>query len=254
LAFRLIFYCAWLLGGFLVAVPMLRYEVLRQISHEGPVFTQGLVFDGEQLYESAGLYGKSLVREISPESGKVLKLARLDAKVFAEGLAVLNGQLFQLSWQEEKVFVYETKELRLVKTLTYDGEGWGLAEHGGQLLLSDGTSILKCLNPESFAVVSKLRVTLEGEPLRQLNELEDTPMGLLANVWHESFVALIDLSSGRVKAIVDFADLVRQSKAPHSEAVLNGLAYRVKSDTYFVTGKDWPTLYEVKLSVANQVR
>ncbi len=230
-------------------VPTLTYEVLRTLPHEGPVFTQGLVVVGDELYESAGLYGKSLVRKLSAQTGQVSQSTSLEPKVFGEGLTHLNGLLYQVTWKEEKVFVYDTQSLKIIQTLRYPGEAWGLASHKGTLILSDGTSILRFLEPKSFEVKNKVQVTLEGDPLRELNELEDSPSGLWANVWHQNILVLIDLNSGNVKAVCDLEALVRSVKRPHSEAVLNGIAYNPKTGTYWITGKDWPTLFEIRMNL-----
>ncbi|MBL8995065.1 MAG: glutaminyl-peptide cyclotransferase [Spirochaetia bacterium] len=212
-----------------------------------PVFTQGLVYDKGLLYESSGNYGHSGVRILRAESGDLVKSVPSPTTVFGEGLALVGDALYQLTWREEKSYTYDRSTLQIKYFASYDGEGWGLAVWKGMFVMTDGSSLLTFRQIQDFKVVSKKKVTLEGEPLRRLNELEVSPEGLLANVWHENFIAVIDPSSGAVQAVIDAENLVRLAKPPHNEAVLNGIAWAPEKESYFVTGKDWNLMFEVRL-------
>lgn len=237
----------FLLPSLLTAVPVQTFEILKIISR-APVFTQGLVYENGLLYESAGNYGKSLVRVLNADSGKVIKMVRSPDEVFAEGLALSGNVLFQITWREGRVLTYSKESLQPKEGFRYEGEGWGLTVWDGQFVMSDGSSSFIFRNLKDFNVHSKKKVILEGEPLRFLNELEASPVGILANVWHESFIVVVDPTTGVVKSVIDAKNLVGRIKAPHGEAVLNGIAYAPERDTYFVTGKDWELMFEVRLS------
>lgn len=228
------------------------FEAIRTIPHPGPVFTQGLVYTDGTLLESSGASGihpVSALRRLDIQTGAVLaRVPVAQGGVFAEGLARQGRELAQLTWRDGKIFFYDIETLAHRRTLALDGEGWGLAPWGNGYVMSDGSAWLSFRTADRFIETGRLKVNLEGDSLRDLNELEAGPGGLWANVWHQNFVVLIDMANGEVKAVVDGTPLTAPLRLPHREAVLNGLAWRPERDTWFVTGKDWPVIYEARVA------
>jgi len=223
------------------------YEVVNVYPHDPTAFTQGMIFKDGYLYESTGLNGGSSLRKVELETGKVLQKIDIDRKIFAEGLASVDGQLYQLSWRARTGFVYNTDTFALERTFKYPGQGWGLTFHKDQLIMSDGTSILRFLGPADFKEIKKLAVSIDGKPLRRLNELEMVKGDLLANVWLTDRIAIISPETGHVDGIINLAGLL-DKYVPGSEAdVLNGIAYDAAGERLFVTGKYWPKLFEIKI-------
>jgi glutamine cyclotransferase len=215
-------------------------------SHDPRAFTQGLLFAGGAFFESTGQYGESSLRRVDPETGRVARRVALPPQVFGEGLALLRGELYQITWREGRCFVYDAMTLEKRRELTYEGEGWGLTTDGGSLLvMSDGTSVLRFVEPTSFRVVRQLRVHDGERAVDQLNELEWVKGEILANVWRTNTVARIDPESGAVVGYLDLSGLPE----PHHEdpdAVLNGIAYDAERDRLFVTGKRWGSVFEIR--------
>ena len=232
------------------------YQVVKVYSHDPRAFTQGLVFHDGKLLESTGLYGQSSLREVDLATGTVLRGISVPGKYFAEGLELLDGKLYQLTWKENTVFVYDLnadpKTFRQVGAFHYTGEGWGLATDGHWLIMSDGTSTLRFLNPTNFAVDHTITVVKDGLPQERLNELEYVKGEIFANIWETDWVARIDPASGRVNGMIDFANLLpladrTPNLAGQMPDALNGIAYDPATDRLFVTGKLWPKLFEVRL-------
>ncbi len=215
--------------------------------HDPEAFTQGLVFLNNRLFESTGLNGQSTLREDNLETGKVLRQISVPDQYFAEGLAILDNKAYQLTWQSHKGFVYDLETFKLEKEFQYDGEGWGLATDGKSLILSDGTSQIRFLDPETFKVQRTINVTLRGNPLKELNELEYIKGEIYANVWQTFAVVRIDPATGYVTGMIDFTGLLAPSDIKPDTDVLNGIAYDSAHDRLFVTGKKWPKLFEVNL-------
>jgi len=223
------------------------YEILNTFPHDTNAFTQGLVFLDGKLFESTGLYGHSTLREDDLLTGRVLHNVTIPERYFAEGLAVLNGKAYQLTWQSEKGFVYDAATFRLEKEFSYAGEGWGLATDGHSLILSDGTSQIRFFDPATFKVERNIQVTVRGQPIEELNELEYIRGEIFANVWHADQVVRIDPTNGVVTGIIDFTGLLAAGAVDPNAAVLNGIAYDIASDRLFITGKLWPKLFQVRL-------
>ncbi|MCX6955107.1 MAG: glutaminyl-peptide cyclotransferase [Verrucomicrobia bacterium] len=223
------------------------YEVVHTYPHDPDAFTQGLVFLDGQLLESTGLNGKSSLRRVELATGRVLKQVRVPSEYFAEGMTVLGGKIYQLTWQSHKGFVYDLATFALEKEFSYTGEGWGLTTDGRSLILSDGTDQIRFLDPATFAVTRTIKVTHRGEPLRLLNELELIRGELYANIWQSNTVARIDPATGRVLGMIDFYGLLPAADRTSGTDVLNGVAYDAATDRLFVTGKNWPKLFEVRL-------
>jgi glutaminyl-peptide cyclotransferase len=223
------------------------YEVIKAWPHDRAAFTQGLVFRDGSFIESTGLNGQSSLREVEVATSRVLKQVVLAPVYFAEGVAVIGAHAFQVTWQNRKGFVYDVDTFQLQKEFTYEGEGWGLASDGTLLILSDGTSRIRFLDPTSFEVKRSIEVTREGRPVSLLNELEFIRGEIFANVWQTEEVVRIDPATGRIRGVISFAGLLPpQDRHPDTD-VLNGIAYDEKSDRLFVTGKRWPRVFEVRL-------
>ena len=227
------------------------YEVVHAWPHDRGAFTQGLVFENGRLFESTGQYGQSSLREVELTTGRVLRQTAVPAEFFAEGLALLGGKAYQLTWQNRTAFVYDRETFQLEKKFTYAGEGWGLATDGKSLILSDGTAQLRFLDPVTFAVQRTILVTLGGIPVSRLNELEWVRGEIYANVWQTDTVVIIDPASGRVTGNIDLRGLLAPQLRDRNTDVLNGVAYDAAQDRLFVTGKNWPQLFEVKLKARN---
>lgn len=224
------------------------YEVVNVYPHDPGAFTQGLIFKDGFLYESTGRYGHSSLRKVSLADGKVIKQLSITEKIFAEGLATDGHRLLQLSWKAGKGFIYNADDLRFEKTFDYDGEGWGLAYHHGQFVMSAGTSTLRFFDPKTMQETGRLQVTRNGQPLQNLNELEVIKGKIFANVWRTDYIVIINPDTGVVEGQVNLAGLL-QKYAPEARAdVLNGIAYDASGDRLFVTGKLWPRLFEIRLT------
>ena len=222
-------------------------SVVRALPHDSGAFTQGLVYENGVFYESTGLQGKSSLRRVEVETGRVEQRVEIPEKYFAEGLASLDGRLVQLTWRHGEAFVYDKATFERAGGFRYEGEGWGLAFDGRRLVLSDGTDTLRFLDPATHAVVGRLRVTDAGRPVRRLNELEIVDGDLYANVWQTPRIARISLSTGRVLEWLDLSGLAEKVRAETPGVdVLNGIAWDAQGRRLFVTGKLWPHVYEIR--------
>ena len=224
--------------------------VLAKYPHDPAAFTQGLLYADGLFYESAGLYGQSTLRKVDPETGAVLLEKRLDAQYFAEGLALLEGKLYQLTWKENTGFIYDPQDFRQLGTFSYPTEGWGLTTDGSSLILSDGSATLYFLDPQTLQTTRALQVSLDGAPLDRLNELEYIRGEIYANIWYKDLIARIDPASGEVVGVIDCGSLRDGEGAPAPNDVLNGIAYDARGDRLYLTGKKWPWVYEVSLRSA----
>jgi glutaminyl-peptide cyclotransferase len=225
--------------------PIWRHEVVRSFPHDPDAFTQGLVFRDGFLYESTGRNGQSSLRKVDIETGKVAQRLGIGRQYFAEGLAAWGSQLVQLSWDTNIGWVYDRASFKQLRTFTYKGEGWGLADDGKRLVMSDGTPELRFLNPETFAETGRVRVLDGATAVDRLNELEVVKGEIFANVWLTDRIAVIAPDTGRVVAWLDLKGLL---PAPADrDAVLNGIAYDAARDRLFVTGKLWPRMFEIRV-------
>ncbi len=229
------------------APPVLSFRVLACHPHDPEAFTQGLVYRDGALLESTGLNGRSTVRRVQIETGRVVHKRDVSRRYFAEGLTELSGELFQLTWESGVAFVYDAQTFALRRTMTYRGEGWGLTHDGSHLILSDGSETLQFLEPHSFEVVRTLVVREGSHPITRLNELEFVQGHLLANVWLTDRIAVIDVATGEVAAWLDLSALEPRPRGRPANAVLNGTAYDPVGNRLFVTGKLWPTLFEIEV-------
>jgi glutaminyl-peptide cyclotransferase len=228
-----------------VKVEQLQVEVLKVYPHDPTAYTQGLVWDGGFFYESTGLYGRSTVRRVDPSDGKVLEKVYLDPNFFGEGLARVGDRLILLTWKAGIAFVHDLATLEPIDEYGYNGEGWGLAYDGERLVMSNGSARLTYRDPEDFRWLSTLEVKLDGEPVDKLNELELAEGQLYANVWGENRIVRIDPDTGQVTAVIDAAGLLSSQEASMVD-VLNGIAYDPASKTFWLTGKFWPKMFQVR--------
>ncbi len=223
------------------------YRIVRTYPHDPRAYTQGLVFIDGHLYESTGLNGRSSLRMDDLSTGRVLQSAPVPSQYFAEGLAPWGSTLVQLTWQSHVAFVYDRFSFRLLKTLHYDCDGWGLTSDGKNLIESDGTSEIRFFDPNTFHEVRHITVTDRGTRIDQLNELEYIHGQIYSNVWHTDRIARISPSTGQVLGWINLAGLLPPGSVSDPEAVLNGIAYDAAHDRLFVTGKLWPKLFEIKI-------
>lgn len=224
----------------------LEARVLESYPHDPQAFTQGLLWHGDALYESTGLYGRSSMRQVEPRTGKVLAQEMVDPGLFGEGLTRVGERLIQLTWRAGIALVYDVQNLALVDQWGYEGEGWGLTFDGQRLIMSDGSSRLLFRDPEDFRTLGSIEVKLNGRQLSRLNELEWADGRIYANVWQQDWVVRIDPESGEVDGLADLSNLLTPAERARVD-VLNGIAYDPGSKTFWVTGKFWPKIFQVEL-------
>ena len=227
-------------------VPLYTYRVVRTYPHDPNAFTQGLQFLDGVLYEGTGLNGRSSIRKVQLETGKVLQERAISPEYFGEGITVWKNDLLELTWQSHVAIVYEKATFEPKKRFSYPGEGWGLTHDGTNLIMSDGSDELRVLDPTTFAEKRRIKVTAAGSPLRNLNELEYVKGEIFANIWQTDYVARIAPESGRVVAYIDLRGLLTPAERAKTD-VLNGIAYDAARDRLFVTGKLWPKLFEINV-------
>ena len=232
---------------------VLQYSVVHEYPHDTKAFTEGLQYADGVLYEGTGEYGASDVRKVALETGKVTAAHKMDDKYFGEGISVLNGKLYQLTYREHTGFIYDAKSLKPEGTFSYSAnEGWGMTTDGRRLIYDDGSNLLHYIEPGSFKEVKTLHITDENGAVDNINELEFIKGYIYANQWQTNNILKIDTATGQVVARADLSDLARingegreyQRGAPD---VLNGIAYDAAGNRIFITGKYWPKLYEIKL-------
>lgn len=242
--------------------PTLDFQVLAQYPHDANVFTQGLEIADGALYESSGLYGRSFIARTAlpplpppamPPAAIADSRQPLSARYFGEGLTIWRDRIYVVTWREQRGLIFERASLRQIGDFAIAGEGWGLTHDTTHLILSDGTAVLRFLDPQSFAVQKTLTVRSGGQPVTQLNELEwiaarpGHPARLLANVWETDELVVIDPADGRVTGRLDLRQLYPHGQRSRRADVLNGIAWDARDDTLLVTGKFWPHLYRLKL-------
>jgi len=231
-------------------LPTFGYEIVHVYPHDPNAFTQGLQFVDGFLYEGTGLNGRSSIRKVKLETGEVLQKRDVPPEHFGEGITVFKNDVFELTWQSHVALVYDKATFAPRKQFSYPGEGWGLTSDGTNLIMSDGTNELRFLDPLTFTEKRRVKVTADGTPLRQLNEIEFMKGEVLANVWLTDYVARIAPESGKVTGMIDLRGLLAPSERARVDAeggTLNGIAYDAPRDRIFVTGKLWPKVFEVRL-------
>jgi glutaminyl-peptide cyclotransferase len=232
-------------------IPSLDYSILHTYPHDPDAFTQGLLFHDGVLYESTGRNGFSSLRKVTLETGAVLQKIDVPETYFAEGLALAGSRLVQLTWQTQTGFIYDLDSFRMLGMFDYKGEGWGLTTNGARLIMSDGTPELRFLDAETLKETGRVTVKDSGTPVKDLNELEMIGDALFANVWMTPRIVRIDPRTGAVTGHLDL-DRIMPSAAPGKPIdVLNGIAWDAQGKRLFITGKLWPTLYELKVDGVN---
>jgi glutamine cyclotransferase len=223
------------------------YRVVNEYPHDPGAWTQGLVVDDGYLYEGTGLYGASSIRMVALETGEILRMLPLPAEIFGEGITVYDGdKIAQVTWRNQVGFIYDKASFELLDQFTYPTEGWGLTHDGSQLIMSDGTSTLHFLDPETLEETGTLEVVDAGVPVVRLNELEYIQGEIYANVWLTDWICVIDPATGYVSGWIDLQGLLSPEDAEDAD-VLNGIAYDTGDERLFVTGKLWPSLFEIEL-------
>jgi glutamine cyclotransferase len=224
------------------------YKIIKTYPHSRNAYTQGLIFENGYFYESDGEYGKSVLRKVKLETGESVKIISYDRKIFSEGIGIFNGQIYQLSWKEKTCYVYNKESFELIKKFNYNiEEGWGLEFDGQNFLMTDGSNLIYLMEPESFTQVGKIEVMDENDPVFRLNELELIKGMLYANIYLTDKVVIIDPASSKVIGHIDFSGLLLKSDFEANTDVLNGIAWDQTSGHLFVTGKNWPKLFEVEI-------
>ncbi|MDR3189074.1 MAG: glutaminyl-peptide cyclotransferase [Prevotellaceae bacterium] len=224
------------------------YTVVNAYPHDERAYTQGLLLHRDVLYEGTGIYGQSAVRKLDLKSGSVLQQKALDGKFFGEGICILNGLLYQLTWREQTCLVYSCETLEQLATLRYSGEGWGLTTDGSYLIMSNGSNVISFLSPADFVVRKRLEVYTDRSAVGQLNELELINGEIWANVYGSDNIVRIDTASGAVTGVVNLQNLLPHNLRDNNTDVLNGIAYNEKTGQIFVTGKSWKRLFEVVIN------
>lgn len=244
----------------LAAPQSISYTVVNAYPHDTAAFTQGLEWYGDLLIESTGLYGKSSLRQVVPTNGKSKKQINNEKDIFAEGVTVWRDTVYQLSWENHLIFLYDVKNLNLLGTKNWNYQGWGITNDGNALIISDGSDKLYFVEPNSMQVKNILSVKDHMGPVNNLNELEMIDGYIYANRWQYDYILKIDPKNGNVVATIDLTDVLRKnsksdlsylsknnSTAQINGAVLNGIAYNADKKTIFITGKLWPEIFEIKL-------
>lgn len=225
------------------------YQVVNIYPHDTASFTQGLQWHNGYLYEGTGLHGESHLMKVQLENGKALQKIALDKAYFGEGITILNNKIYQLTWQEHKIFVYDLASLKKLKEFNFDYDGWGLTNDGKNLIISTGSNNLYFADPETLRILNIVSVNSSYGPLGDINELEYVDGKIYANIYGSDYIAVIDPASGTVEGRMDFTGLLQKSGKTYENAdVLNGIAYDSARKSFFITGKKWPALFEVKLN------
>lgn len=228
-------------------IPIYSYNIVNTYPHDVNAFTQGLVYESEYLYESTGIYNESTLRRVFLQTGEIVKVQKLDGIYFGEGITIYNNIIFQLTWKSNVGFIYDKKSFKLINKFYYDTEGWGITHNDKHLIMSDGTDEIFFLNPKNFKKVYSIKVHDEyNQPVARLNELEFIKGEIYANVWGRDEIARICPYSGKITGWINLSGLL-SPKEYKSAGALNGIAYDKQNNRFFVTGKRWPKIFEIKL-------
>lgn len=236
--------------------PTITYNVVKVYPHDTASYTEGLIWYNNELYESAGSYNKSRLFKSDLTTGKESNTVKLDGKYFGEGIAILNDKIYQLTYQEHKVFVYDLKTFQKIKELEWPYEGWGMTTNGKELIISTGSSNIYFVNPDDFKILRLVGVTNNYGPVSDINELEFVNNALYANIWRTNYIYKINPETGKVIGQMDLTGLLAKSGLKYNPAmydnatdnVLNGIAYDSTKNSLYITGKNWPALFEIKVN------
>lgn len=229
-------------------ISSLNYEITAVYQHDPQAFTQGLEIYQQKLYESTGLYGRSSLRKLDLETGRIIKKIELKKDFFAEGITILNNKIYQLSWKENTCFVYDL-DFKLLKTFNYQGQGWGLTNNNQDLIMSNGSETIFFRDPKDFQVKRKITVKNAGKKINMINELEYAADYIYANIWRENYIIKIEAETGKIAAYLDLSSISKKLKSDYQGkiGVLNGIAYNSSDNSFLVTGKLWPKIYKIKI-------
>jgi len=238
------------------APPILSYNIVKVYPHDTTSYIEGLFLHNNALYESTGNNGKSKLLKLNIENGKPEKEIKLDSAYFGEGISMVNNKIYQLTWQEHKVFVYDANTFKKIKEMQWPFEGWGMTTDGKQLIISTGGSNLYFVNPDDFKIIKQVSVTDNYGPVGNINELEYVNGIIYANLYQTNYILKIDPQTGKVTGKLDLTGILDKSSIPYDPAkydvnsgnVLNGIAYDSAKNSFYVTGKYWPALFEIKLN------
>jgi glutaminyl-peptide cyclotransferase len=224
------------------------YKIINTYTHDKEAYIQGLVYENGIFYEGTGQPGSSNLRKVELETGKVLFQVNLESPLFGEGISILGERIYQVTWQNKVGFVYDKSTFKQINKVYYQTEGWGLTTIGNKLVMSDGSNILYFMDPDQFSVTSKIEVYDNEKKVDQLNELEYINGEIWANIWNTDLIARIDPSSGKVIAYIDLKGILADPATDTKINVLNGIAYDKVGKRIFVTGKNWPKLFEIRIT------
>ena len=253
---------SWLATAFLLALfppglraqsrhttptPEYTFKVIHNFPHDPGAFTQGLAYYHGFLYEGTGLEGRSSLRKVQLETGRVLQQYNLAPELFGEGIAILGNRILQLTWHAQTGFIYNLSDFRLLRRFSYSGEGWGLTSNGRDLFMSDGSAQIRVLDGATLREKRRIKVHDGPTPITQLNELEFVEGEIFANVWETDRIARISPRTGKVLGWIDLKGILGAMDRPNPEAVLNGIAYDPAGKRLFVTGKLWPRIFQIRL-------
>ena len=230
-----------------VKPPEYTFRIIHTFPHDSTAYTQGLVYHDGFLYEGTGLHGRSSLRKVRLETGEVIQKVDLDPKYFGEGITIFKDKVVQLTWQSELGFVYNLSDFHLLRQFSYSGEGWGLTTHGAEIFMSDGTAAIRVLDGNTLREKRRITVQDGNTPVTQLNELEFVQGQIFANVWRTDRIARISPQNGKVVGWIDLAGILSPVYRRDQDAVLNGIAYDAAGNRLFVTGKLWPSIFEIQL-------
>jgi glutamine cyclotransferase len=224
------------------------FKIINTYPHDKEAFTQGLFYDNGMLYEGTGQVSESSLRKVELETGRVLNQFNLEPQLFGEGITLMADKIFELTWETKVGFVYDKATFKVINKIYYQTEGWGLTTMDDKLIMSDGTNVLYFMEPELFTVVSKIEVYDNQKKVDKLNELEFIDGEIWANIWQTNLIARVDPQSGKVIAYIDMKGILSDPETDTSVNVLNGIAYDAVGKRIFVTGKNWPKLFEIRIT------
>ncbi|MCF8009526.1 MAG: glutaminyl-peptide cyclotransferase [Halanaerobiales bacterium] len=222
------------------------YEIVNTFPHDIDAFTQGLYYKDDIFYEGTGLNGKSSLRKINIDSGKIIKIFNLPKQYFGEGITIVDEIIYQATWKSKTIFLYD-KEINLLKIDKFPYQCWGLTDNDNELIMSDGTSNLFFLDKDSYEIKSKIEVTINNKAVKNLNELEFINGKIFANIWYQDLIVIIEPEDGKITGVVDLSNIINQNDYEYELNVLNGIAYNKEKDTIYITGKLWPLIFEIEL-------
>ncbi len=221
-------------------------KIINTYPHDKKAYTQGLFYDNGVMYEGTGQRGESSLRKVDYKTGKLIAQLNLEAKYFGEGITAFKDKIIQLTWTSKTGFVYDKATFKLITTLQYSTQGWGITSDGEQLIMSDGTQNIYFLDPEYFNKIGKIEIYDQDGPVHNINELEYINGLVYANIWQSEHLIAFDPKTGKVVKLIDCRKIVPAGYQGEQDNVLNGIAFDKENDRYFITGKRWPSLFEVK--------